>query len=80
MTDLDLIPQAPARPPTPVHPRSPLPVLMCGVFMIVLDFFIVNVALPSIQAELHAGSTAVEWVVAGYGLTCAVLLIGGGRQ
>jgi EmrB/QacA subfamily drug resistance transporter len=79
MTDLDLIPQAPARPPTAVRPRSPLPVLMCGVFMIVLDFFIVNVALPSIQAELHAGSSAVEWVVAGYGLTCAVLLMGGGR-
>ena len=79
MTDLDLIAQAPARPPTPARRRSPLPVLMCGVFMIVLDFFIVNVALPSIQAELHAGSTAVEWVVAGYGLTCAVLLIGGGR-
>jgi EmrB/QacA subfamily drug resistance transporter len=79
MTDLDLIAQAPARPPTPARRRSPLPVLMCGVFMIVLDFFIVNVALPSIQAELHAGSSAVEWVVAGYGLTCAVLLIGAGR-
>ena len=79
MTDLDLIAQAPARPPTPARSRSPLPVLMCGVFMIVLDFFIVNVALPSIQAELHAGSSAIEWVVAGYGLTCAVLLIGGGR-
>ena len=79
MTDLDLIAQAPARPPTPARRRSPLPVLMCGVFMIVLDFFVVNVALPSIQAELHAGSSAVEWVVAGYGLTCAVLLIGAGR-
>ena len=79
MTDLDLIAQVPARPPTPARRRSPLPVLMCGVFMIVLDFFIVNVALPSIQAELHAGSSAVEWVVAGYGLTCAVLLIGAGR-
>jgi MFS family permease len=79
MTDLDLIAQAPARPPTRARRRSPLPVLMCGVSMIVLDFFIVNVALPSIQAELHAGSSAVEWVVAGYGLTCAVLLIGAGR-
>jgi EmrB/QacA subfamily drug resistance transporter len=79
MTDLDLIAQAPARPPTRARRRSPLPVLMCGVSMIVLDFFIVNVALPSIQAELHAGSSAVEWVVAGYGLTCAVLLMGGGR-
>jgi EmrB/QacA subfamily drug resistance transporter len=61
------------------QPRSPLPVLMCGVFMIVLDFFIVNVALPSIQARLHAGAGATEWVVAGYGLTFAVFLITAGR-
>jgi EmrB/QacA subfamily drug resistance transporter len=59
--------------------RSPLPVLMCAVFMIVLDFFIVNVALPSIQARLHAGTGATEWVVAGYGLTFAVFLITAGR-
>jgi EmrB/QacA subfamily drug resistance transporter len=59
--------------------RSPLPVLMCGTFMIVLDFFIVNVALPSIQSRLHASSAATEWVVAGYGLTFAVFLITAGR-
>jgi MFS family permease len=52
---------------------------MCGTFMIVLDFFIVNVALPSMQADLHASASAIEWVVAGYGLTCAVLLIAAGR-
>jgi MFS family permease len=52
---------------------------MCGTFMIVLDFFVVNVALPSMQAGLHASASAIEWVVAGYGLTCAVLLIAGGR-
>ena len=63
----------------PASRRSPLPVLMCGTFMIVLDFFIVNVALPSMQADLHASASAIEWVVAGYGLTCAVLLIAAGR-
>jgi MFS family permease len=63
----------------PASRRSPLPVLMCGTFMIVLDFFIVNVALPSMQADLHASTSAIEWVVAGYGLTCAVLLIAAGR-
>jgi EmrB/QacA subfamily drug resistance transporter len=47
--------------------------------MIVLDFFIVNVALPSMQAHLHASSSALEWVVAGYGLTFSVLLISAGR-
>jgi len=47
--------------------------------MVVLDFFIVNVALPSIQSGLHAASSAIEWIAAGYGLTCAVFLITGGR-
>jgi len=56
-----------------------LPVLLAGTFMIVLDFFIVNVALPAMQADLHASTSAIEWVVAGYGLTFAVLLITAGR-
>jgi MFS family permease len=56
-----------------------MPVLLAGVFMIVLDFFIVNVALPSIRTGLHAGATTLEWVVAGYGLTFAVLLTTAGR-
>jgi EmrB/QacA subfamily drug resistance transporter len=47
--------------------------------MVVLDFFIVNVAMPSMQASLHASDSAIEWVVAGYGLTSAVFLITGGR-
>jgi MFS family permease len=38
----------------------------------------VNIALPSIQTRLHASSSAIEWVVAGYGLTFAVLLIAAG--
>ncbi|MGI8646708.1 MAG: MFS transporter [Mycobacteriales bacterium] len=56
-----------------------LPVLLTGIFLIVLDFFIVNVALPSMQTELHASASAIEWVVAGYGLTFAVLLLAAGR-
>ena len=56
-----------------------LTVLMFGTFMFVLDFFIVNVALPSIQQSLQAGENAVEWVVAGYGVSTAVLLVTGGR-
>ena len=52
-----------------------LPVLLAGTFMIVLDFFIVNVALPAMSGDLHADATAVEWVVAGYGLTLATFLI-----
>ena len=56
-----------------------LPVLLAGTCLIVLDFFIVNVAMASMQRDLHAGATAVEWVVAGYGLTFAVFLLGAGR-
>ncbi len=47
--------------------------------MVVLDFFIVNVALPSIQSRLHAGYGAIEWVVAGYALTSAIFVISAGR-
>src|SRR4051812_1635844 len=57
----------------------PLPVLLAGTCLIVLDFFIVNVAMESMQTDLHAGPTAVEWVVAGYGLTFAVFLLAAGR-
>ncbi len=56
-----------------------LPVILAGVFMVVLDFFIVNVALPSMQSDLRASSTAIEWVVAGYALTSAVFVITAGR-
>src|SRR5689334_21404703 len=58
---------------------SALAVLMTGTFMFVLDFFIVNVALPSIQQSLRAGEGAIEWIVAGYAISTAVLLVTGGR-
>jgi len=58
---------------------SPLPIVLAGTFMVVLDFFIVNVALPSMQSRLHASDGAIEWVVAGYSLTSAILLIAAGR-
>ena len=57
----------------------PLLVLLSGTFMVVLDFFIVNVAIPSIQHDLHAGAGALQLVVIGYGLANAAMLITGGR-
>jgi EmrB/QacA subfamily drug resistance transporter len=60
------------------HPLL-LPVLLAGAFMVVLDFFIVNVALPAIAADLGAGASSLEWVVAGYGLTFAAFLVTAGR-
>jgi EmrB/QacA subfamily drug resistance transporter len=58
---------------------APLPVVLTGTFMVVLDFFIVNVALPSIESNLHASRGSIEFVTAGYALTSAVFLILGGR-
>lgn len=54
-------------------------VVLSGIFMSTLDVFIVNVAIPSIQADLHAGTGAIEWVVAGFGLAVAALVITAGR-
>jgi EmrB/QacA subfamily drug resistance transporter len=62
-----------------VSRRLALPVLLTGTFMVVLDFFIVNVALPSLQRDLDAGASSLEWVVAGYALTSAVFLVSAGR-
>jgi EmrB/QacA subfamily drug resistance transporter len=64
---------------THARPWAALPVLLAGAFMVVLDFFIVNVALPAIATELHAGQSSLEWIVAGYGLTFAAFLITAGR-
>src|ERR1700761_343667 len=58
---------------------APLAVILCGTFVYVLDFFVVNVALPSIQRGLAASPAAIEWIVAGYGLTSAAFLVTGGR-
>jgi EmrB/QacA subfamily drug resistance transporter len=58
---------------------APLAVILCGTFVYILDFFVVNVAAASIAHSLRAGPAAVEWVVAGYGLTSASFLVCGGR-
>jgi EmrB/QacA subfamily drug resistance transporter len=72
-------PHQPAPSPSTRGRFAALPVLLAGAVMVVLDFFIVNVALPSIATELDAGESSLEWIVAGYGLAFAVLLIVGGR-
>ncbi|MFB6454283.1 MFS transporter [Chitinophaga sp. Hz27] len=56
-----------------------LAILAVGAFLSPLDFFIVNVALPDIKTAFHASDTALQLVVAGYGLTYAVLVVTGGR-
>src|ERR1700722_18992708 len=56
-----------------------LMVLCLGVLMIVLDSTIVNVALPSIAADLGFSETSLVWVVNAYMLTFGGFLLLGGR-
>jgi EmrB/QacA subfamily drug resistance transporter len=70
----------PAPTPNPSH-RQPLQLalILVAAFMVVLDFSIVNVALPSIERELQMPADAVQWIVTGYAISFGGLLILGGR-
>jgi len=50
-----------------------------GLFMIMLDNTVVNVALPSMRGSLHMSLSELEWVVAGYALTFAAFMLTGGK-
>jgi EmrB/QacA subfamily drug resistance transporter len=50
-----------------------------GLFMIMLDNTVVNVALPSIERSLHLGVSELEWVVTGYALTFGAFMLTGGK-
>jgi EmrB/QacA subfamily drug resistance transporter len=50
-----------------------------GLFMIMLDNTIVNVALPAIERDLDMSISNLEWVVTGYALAFAALMITGGK-
>jgi len=56
-----------------------LAVVLIASFMILLDISIVNVAIPSVQRDLGATYSEIQWVLAGYQLAYAVVLITGGR-
>jgi DHA2 family methylenomycin A resistance protein-like MFS transporter len=59
--------------------RSPLLIVMCvGYFLVLLDVTVVNVALPDIGGSLQAGPAGLQWVVDGYALALAGLLLVGG--
>lgn len=70
---------APPRSARTAPEWATLLVVLAGTFMITLDFFIVNVAIPTMQRELHSTSGEIQWVVAGYGLAIAsgVITAGG---
>ena len=56
-----------------------LAILVLGQFMALLDATIVNVAIPSIRADLHASGAGLQLVIAGYTVAYAMLLITGAR-
>ncbi|MGW2489846.1 MFS transporter [Streptomyces sp. NPDC001606] len=77
---------------TPAHtrsadgtsPRRPsiaavLTVLLAGTFVTQFDFFVVNVAAPSLESDLGAGATALELIVGGYAFALASGMVTGGR-
>jgi EmrB/QacA subfamily drug resistance transporter len=71
-----------ARQPEHPHDRSrwlALYVLCVGVLMIVLDVTVVNVALPSIQDDLHFSNSSLAWVVNAYLIAFGGLLLLAGR-
>jgi EmrB/QacA subfamily drug resistance transporter len=53
--------------------------VVAAQFVLQLDFSIVNVALPTIQQDLHFSAAELQWIVTGYALTFGSLLLFGGR-
>ena len=71
----------PGRAPGAADPKRwvGLAVVLIAGFMQLVDISIVNVAIPSIQRDLDATYSQIQWVLAGYQLAFAVMLITGGR-
>ena len=65
-----------ARPAT-ARPGLVLLVMCAGMFLVLLDVTVVNVAIPAITAGLHASTAGIQWVVDGYTVALASLLLAG---
>jgi EmrB/QacA subfamily drug resistance transporter len=59
-------------------PRWTLVAVCATTFMLLVDITIVNVALPSIQRQLHASLTGLQWVVDAYAITLAAIILTAG--
>ncbi|MBN9005823.1 MAG: MFS transporter [Rhizobiales bacterium] len=64
---------------TTTHRWWVLTIVVAAQFMFGVDAFVVNVAIPTIAAELHAGAAEIEAVIAIYLIAYATLVITGGR-
>jgi MFS transporter, DHA2 family, methylenomycin A resistance protein len=71
-------PHAPVDDLTMITPRPALLVAALGFFVVTLDAFVVNVALATIGADLGSGMTGLQWVIDGYTLLFAGLLLSAG--
>src|SRR5438874_8540008 len=56
-----------------------LGIAILSAFIVVMDNTVLNVSIPTILRELHTTLPSLEWVITGYALTFAALLIIGGR-
>ena len=65
-------------PAAPLDRRWTLIAVCATTFMLLVDITIVNVALPSIQRELDASLTGLQWIVDAYAITLAALILTGG--
>src|SRR5580693_6339603 len=78
-------PPAPSQSPRSAAPSydprrwKALPIVLSATFTSLFDIFVVNVAAPSIQHDLHASSSILEMVVAGYSFSYAAGLVTGAR-
>ncbi|MCL2586379.1 MAG: MFS transporter, partial [Streptosporangiales bacterium] len=61
-----------------MRPNRVLLVMCCGMFLVLLDVTVVNVAIPAITAGLRTSTAGVQWVVDGYTVAIASLLLAGG--
>jgi MFS family permease len=66
------------QPATPVRPRLVLAICCMSLLIVGMDVTIVNVALPSIQSDLDASVSALQWTTAAYTVVLASLLMLGG--
>ncbi|MEV5880553.1 MFS transporter [Streptomyces sp. NPDC052101] len=73
-----LLPKATANRPD-WRSRAALGTILLGPYLAMLDLFIVNIAAPSIQTQLHASFASVQLVISGYTVAFAMLLVTGGR-
>ena len=60
------------------HRTAVLLLCSAGMFLVLLDVTVVNVALPRVAADLHMGITGLQWVVDGYSVPFAALLLPAG--